>query len=193
MLVTIPPSRILQRNICTCLLTILENDWLLELVLLKFSLELLQRTRTGWTKQQSLVLSGSGSIGSVLGSEIWCPARTGSNSVWTELFVIIFILFKNLMSENHLELRQQMSWSIHGHVYSKRTITGWLRWILRWWPPQGLYTPPRIPIGLRLDFSDFFLAEVSAKFLIPVKEQIPVKESLNRLNLSLVISISLNI
>ena len=68
---------------------------------------------------------------------------------------------------------------------------------------RGLY--PRILIGLRSDFSDFFLAEVSAKILIPVqvypngvqmetrKERIPVKESLNGLNLSLVISISLNI
>jgi len=80
---------------------------------------------------------------------------------------------------------------------------------------RGLYTPPCIPIGLRSDYqtplglhsdcSEFFLAEVSAKFLIPVqaypngvqtetrKERIPVKESLNGLNLSLVISISLNI
>jgi len=77
----------------------------------------------------------------------------------------------------------------------------------------GLYTPPCIPIGLlldyqtplglHLDFSEFFLAEVSAKFLIPVqaypnrvqtetwKERIPAKESLNGLNFSLVISTSL--
>jgi len=73
---------------------------------------------------------------------------------------------------------------------------------------RSLHSPTysdRTPLGLRSDFSEFFLAEVSAKFLIPVeaypngvqtetwKERIPVKESLNRLNLSLVISVSLNI
>ena len=61
------------------------------------------------------------------------------------------------------------------------------------------------PLKLHSDFSEFFLAEVSAKFLIPVQaypngvqtetwnERILVKESLNGLNFSLVISICLNI
>ena len=69
------------------------------------------------------------------------------------------------------------------------------------WTPLGLPDSAQTLLGLLR----IFLAEVSAKFLIPVqaypngvrtetrKERIPVKESLNRLNLSLVISIGLNI
>jgi len=62
---------------------------------------------------------------------------------------------------------------------------------------RSLHSPTysdQTPLGLHLDFSEFSLAEVSAKFLIPVQaypnrvrtetrnEWIPVKESLNGLN-----------
>jgi len=71
-------------------------------VLPKFSLELLWRTGTGQTKRQSLVLSGSGSVGSgtcsVLNSGIWLSSQNRFELSSNRTFLLIMLRLRTIQT-----------------------------------------------------------------------------------------------